>query len=98
MSNETGETGSAKTAPKPIPIRLLASDRLDEMLAELSDTQAAWVRANGFGTRWWADDLVMLAKNSVGGVMLAMVESVDHVTETAKRLPGVPMESEPRPT
>jgi leucyl aminopeptidase len=51
MSNETGETGSAKTAPKPIPIRLLASDRLDEMLAELSDTEAAWVRANGFRAR-----------------------------------------------
>ena len=28
---------------------------------------------------------------SVGGVMLAMVESVDHVTETAKRLPNVPI-------
>jgi leucyl aminopeptidase len=51
MSNETGETGSANTAPKPIPIRLLASDRLDEMLAELSDTEAAWVRANGFRAR-----------------------------------------------
>ena len=33
----------------------------------------------------------MLADTSVGGVMLAMVESVDHVTETAKRLPGVPI-------
>ena len=46
-----------------------------------------WVRVNGFGTPWWADDLEMLAGTSVGGVMLAMVESVDHVTETAKRLP-----------
>jgi citrate lyase subunit beta/citryl-CoA lyase len=50
-----------------------------------------WVRVNGFGTRWWADDLDMLAKTSVGGVMLAMVESVDHVIETAKRLPDVPI-------
>jgi citrate lyase subunit beta / citryl-CoA lyase len=50
-----------------------------------------WVRVNGFGTRWWADDLEMLATTSVGGVMLAMVESVDHVIETAKRLPGVPI-------
>lgn len=50
-----------------------------------------WVRVNGFGTQWWADDLEMLAGKPVGGVMLAMVESVDHVTETAKRLPGVPI-------
>jgi citrate lyase subunit beta/citryl-CoA lyase len=50
-----------------------------------------WVRINGFGTPWWADDLEMLAGTSVGGVMLAMVESVDHVTETAKRLPNVPI-------
>ncbi|MCH9735063.1 MAG: CoA ester lyase [Actinomycetia bacterium] len=50
-----------------------------------------WVRINGFGTQWWADDLEMLAGKPVGGVMLAMVESVDHVTETAKRLPGVPI-------
>jgi citrate lyase subunit beta/citryl-CoA lyase len=50
-----------------------------------------WVRINGFGTPWWADDLEILANTSVGGVMLAMVESVDHVTETAKRLPNVPI-------
>lgn len=50
-----------------------------------------WVRVNGFGTAWWADDLDMLAGTSVGGLMLAMVESVDHVTETAKRLAGVPI-------
>jgi citrate lyase subunit beta/citryl-CoA lyase len=50
-----------------------------------------WVRVNGFGTEWWAGDLEMLAGTPVGGVMLAMVESVDHVTETAKRLPNVPI-------
>ena len=50
-----------------------------------------WVRVNGFGTQFWADDLEMLSGTSVGGVMLAMVESVDHVTETAKRLPDVPI-------
>ena len=50
-----------------------------------------WVRVNGFGTQWWADDLKTLADTSIGGVMLAMVESVDHVTETAKRLPNVPI-------
>ena len=50
-----------------------------------------WVRVNGFGTQWWADDLKTLAETSIGGVMLAMVESVDHVTETAKRLPNIPI-------
>ncbi|WP_207842635.1 HpcH/HpaI aldolase/citrate lyase family protein [Williamsia soli] len=50
-----------------------------------------WVRVNGFGTQWWADDLTALSQVKLGGVMLAMVESVDHVTETAKRLPGVPI-------
>jgi citrate lyase subunit beta / citryl-CoA lyase len=50
-----------------------------------------WVRVNGFGTQWWADDLAALGQVKLGGVMLAMVESVDHVTETAKRLPGVPI-------
>ena len=50
-----------------------------------------WVRINGFGTQFWADDLEMLSDTSVGGVMLAMVESVDHVTETAKRLPDIPI-------
>ncbi len=57
----------------------------------LADGKTDWVRVNGFGTQFWADDLAMLATTSVGGVMLAMVESVDHVTETAKRLPDVPI-------
>ncbi|ANI39438.1 HpcH/HpaI aldolase/citrate lyase family protein [Mycolicibacterium vaccae] len=57
----------------------------------LADGHTDWVRVNGFGTQWWADDLELLAGTSVGGVMLAMVESVDHVTETAKRLPNVPI-------
>ena len=57
----------------------------------LTDGNTDWVRVNGFGTRWWADDLDMLSHTSVGGVMLAMVESVDHVIETAKRLPNVPI-------
>ena len=49
------------------------------------------MRINGFGTPWWADDLEALSTTPVGGVMLAMVDSVDHVTETAKRLPDVPI-------
>ena len=61
----------------------------DNVVTWLSSGHSDWVRVNGFGTPWWADDLAMLADTSVGGVMLAMVESVDHLTETAKRLPGV---------
>ncbi len=37
------------------------------------------------------DDLDALAGTAVGGVMLAMAESVDHVAETARRLPDVPI-------
>ena len=65
-----------------------ARDNVSKWLTSGNDD---WVRVNGFGTRWWADDLDMLAATSVGGVMLAMVESVDHVIETAKRLPDVPI-------
>ena len=57
----------------------------------LADGKADWVRVNGFGTQFWADDLAMLSATTVGGVMLAMVESVDHVTETAKLLPDIPL-------
>lgn len=61
----------------------------DNVIRWLGEGHTDWVRVNGFGTQWWADDLDALASTSVGGVMLAMVESVDHVTETAKRLPNV---------
>ncbi|MDT5151186.1 MAG: citrate lyase subunit beta / citryl-CoA lyase [Mycobacterium sp.] len=72
-------------APKDKPA---ARDNVQRWLGE---GHADWVRVNGFGTRWWADDLEMLADSPVGGIMLAMVESVDHVIETAKRLPDVPI-------
>jgi citrate lyase subunit beta/citryl-CoA lyase len=63
----------------------------DNVVRWLGEDRSDWVRVNGFGTAWWADDLDALAETSVGGVMLAMVESVDHVTETARRLPGIPI-------
>ncbi|MBE7159875.1 MAG: CoA ester lyase [Williamsia herbipolensis] len=65
----------------------------DNVVRWISDGNADWVRVNGFGTQWWEGDLDALRElgPGVGGVMLAMVESVDHVTETAKRLPGVPI-------
>jgi citrate lyase subunit beta/citryl-CoA lyase len=63
----------------------------DNVTRWLADGNTDWVRINGFGTPWWADDLAMLHGTSIGGVMLAMVESVDHVSETAKRLPDVPI-------
>ncbi|WP_271395882.1 HpcH/HpaI aldolase/citrate lyase family protein [Neomicrococcus lactis] len=47
----------------------------------------AWVRINGFGTQWWEDDLRELAGVAgLDGVMLAMVESPEHVTKTAEAL------------
>ncbi len=63
----------------------------DNVLRWLAEGNSDWVRVNGFGTQWWADDLDALSGTSIGGVMLAMVESVDHVTETANRLRGVPI-------
>ncbi|MDT5368095.1 MAG: citrate lyase subunit beta / citryl-CoA lyase [Mycobacterium sp.] len=63
----------------------------DNVVGWLGAGHTDWVRINGFGTPWWVDDLAILAGTSVGGVMLAMVESVDHVTETAKRLLNVPI-------
>jgi leucyl aminopeptidase len=50
MSDETGEPGSpeSQTATKTIPIRLVAAEALDDLVASLPKTQAAWVRANGF--------------------------------------------------
>lgn len=57
----------------------------------LNHGHSDWVRINGFGTPWWSADIENLAKTTVGGVMLAMVESVDHITETARRLPNVPI-------
>jgi citrate lyase subunit beta / citryl-CoA lyase len=63
----------------------------DNVVSWLSTDNDDWVRVNGFGTPWWAADLAALAGTQVGGVMLAMVESVDHITETAKRLPDVPI-------
>src|ERR1700754_3170162 len=63
----------------------------DNVVRWLGAGGSDWVRVNGFGTQWWADDLKTLADTSIGGVILAMVESVDHVTETAKRLPNIPI-------
>lgn len=63
----------------------------DNVVRWINDGHSDWVRINGFGTPWWAADIDALAKTQIGGVMLAMVESVDHVTETARRLPNVPI-------
>ncbi len=57
----------------------------------LSTENSDSVHINGFGTPWWVDDIAGLAASPVGGVMLVMVESVDHVTETAKLLSNVPI-------
>jgi len=51
MSEETNESGSAGTGGKPIAIRPVTVEALDNLVAELSDAQAAWVRANGFDAR-----------------------------------------------
>lgn len=48
-----------------------------------------WVRVNGFGTEWWEQDLKALAEApGLRGVMLAMVETAEHVRRTAQLLPN----------
>ena len=54
---------------------------------ENGEQHRAWVRVNGFGTQWWEEDLRALAGvRGLDGVMLAMVESPEHVTRTAELL------------
>ncbi|SJN25961.1 Citrate lyase beta chain [Micrococcus lylae] len=69
----------------------------------LTSGHTAWVRLNGYGTPWWEQDMAALAatlptalggtvaSGGLAGVVLAMVESTDHVNETAARLPGIPV-------
>ncbi|WP_419719785.1 HpcH/HpaI aldolase/citrate lyase family protein [Micrococcus terreus] len=75
----------------------------DNAVQWLTGGHTAWVRLNGYGTKWWEDDVAALAQTlptsqggtvadgGLAGVVLAMVESTDHVNETAARLPGVPV-------
>lgn len=59
-------------------------------LDESGHRRRGWVRINGFGTPWWAEDLAALAGvPGLDGVMLAMVESPEHVTRTAEALQDV---------
>src|SRR5436190_693689 len=39
----------------------------DNVVRWLSADNPDWVRINGFGTPWWADDLAALAGSHVGG-------------------------------
>lgn len=73
------------------------------VIEQFTNGHTGWVRINGYGTQWWEEDVTQLAQyvsnelegphhnGGLLGVMLAMVESSDHVNETAARLPGVPI-------
>src|SRR4029450_12300589 len=43
----------------------------DNVVRWLEAGNSDWVRANGFGTPWWADDLKALASTPIGGGVLA---------------------------
>lgn len=59
-------------------------------LDENGHRRRGWVRINGFGTPWWAEDLAALSGvPGLDGIMLAMVESPEHVTRTAEALQDV---------
>src|SRR5699024_9373687 len=76
---------------------------LNNVTERFAAGHTGWVRINGYGSPWWEQDVTELAKyitsafdgpqqnGGLVGVMLAMVESTDHVNETAARLPGVPI-------
>ncbi len=52
-----------------------------------TDGHEGWVRVNGFGTEWWEQDLRALAEApGLAGIMLAMVESPEHVYRAAQIL------------
>jgi citrate lyase subunit beta / citryl-CoA lyase len=52
--------------------------------------RGAWVRVNGFGSRWWEQDLRALrGRPGLQGIILAMVESPEHIERTSHLLPGV---------
>ena len=56
-------------------VRWLTSDHgnaTDVDAADIPGGAGDWVRINGFGTPWWADDLDALSRTPVGGVMLAL--------------------------
>ena len=72
----------------------VAPDNKDQARANvvkfLGEGHHAWARINGFGTPWWAEDCRALAEvDGLDGVMLAMVESHEHIERTAALLPGV---------
>lgn len=73
------------------------------VVQQFAQGHTGWARINGYGTPWWEQDVTELSQyisheldgpqhnGGLLGVMLAMVESTDHVNETAARLPGVPV-------
>ncbi len=75
----------------------------DAAVEWLTTGHTAWVRMNGYATKYWEGDVEALtralpaavggpvAEGGLAGVILAMVESTDHVNETARRLPGIPV-------
>ncbi|WP_026926494.1 HpcH/HpaI aldolase/citrate lyase family protein [Granulicoccus phenolivorans] len=55
----------------------------DHAVDFLTTGAEAWVRVNGFGTEWWEQDLKQLSRfPNLQGVMLAMVDSPEHVMKT----------------
>ncbi len=63
----------------------------DNVIRWLSEGNSDWVRVNGFGTPWWADDLEALGKLSLGGVMLRDGGVRRPRDRDRKRLPNVPI-------
>ncbi len=68
---------------------LLKAEARAGVIEWLSAGGSAWVRINDCTTPFWSDDVAELAGvPGLRGVMLAKVESPDHVTDTWQRLGG----------
>ena len=58
----------------------------EALAAALPAAQAVLVRINSAGTEWYRDDLALLGKPGIAGVVLAKAEQVEHITEVAEAL------------
>lgn len=59
--------------------------------AQLSSPVPVFVRINGVGTEWIADDLDAIAGPGLAGVMLPKTASPDDLGHVGRALPGVPL-------
>ena len=58
----------------------------EALAAALPAAQPVLVRINSAGTEWYRDDLALLSRPGIAGVVLAKAERVEHIAEVAQAL------------